>query len=141
MLVSNVMIPNPTFVHAETSLHAASEILRALDVRHLPVVDDDKVVIGMLSDRDLPILYGEPGEPVTAVVLRLQRYLEAMVADHMSSKVISISAAADVTEVLDLMLQHRIGAVPVLDQQGRLEGIVSYVDLLRELRQRLNREE
>jgi acetoin utilization protein AcuB len=56
----------------------------------------------------------------------------------MSSDVICVTSESDLGDAIELMLEHRIGAVPVVDLDGeRLIGIVSYVDVLREARHRL----
>jgi CBS domain-containing protein len=51
----------------------------------------------------------------------------------MSSNVLSVGLEADLAEIIDLMLDQRVGAVPVVDADGTLVGIVSYVDILREV--------
>jgi acetoin utilization protein AcuB len=51
----------------------------------------------------------------------------------MSGDVLSVDTQADATEVIELMLDNRIGAVPVTGEDGILLGIVSYVDILRNL--------
>lgn len=51
----------------------------------------------------------------------------------MSGAPLSVSTETPAREVVELMLEHRIGAVPVIDAEQRLVGIVSYVDVLRTL--------
>ena len=113
-----LMTESPTVVDATATLKHAIERLQALDVRHLPVVDTDGLLVGMLSDRDL----------------RSAAFpLDAAVSSVMSTDVIAVDAEADVAEIIDLMLDNKIGAVPVLDADDVLIGIISYVDILREL--------
>jgi len=59
---------------------------------------------------------------------------DAPVADLMSSDVISVELETGIDEIIDLMIDEKVGAVPVVDDRGVLVGIVSYVDLLNELR-------
>jgi len=117
-----LMTESPTVVDATATLRNAIEKLQALDVRHLPVVDTDGQLVGMLSDRDL-----------RSAVLPL----DASVSSIMSTDVIAVDLEADVAEIIDLMLDNKIGAVPVLDSDDVLVGIISYVDVLRELSQEL----
>ena len=51
----------------------------------------------------------------------------------MTADVLSVDVETDVTEIIELMLEHKIGALPVTDGDGGLVGIVSYMDVLREL--------
>jgi acetoin utilization protein AcuB len=141
MIVSDVMNPNPTTIRFDTSLSAAIETLRVLDVRQLPVVNDNKEVVGILSDRDLQYYYEKAGEPQSAVSPRQYHHLEAPVSYHMSTNEISIGGKASLRDLVDLMVEHSIETVPVVDDSGRLQGSVSYVDLLRELQKLLPRGE
>ena len=115
-----LMTESPTVVDATATLRNAIEKLHALVVRHLPVVDPEGQLVGMLSDRDLRSYTG---------VLPL----DASVSSAMSTDVIAVDVEADVAEIIDLMLDNKIGAVPVLDSDDVLVGIISYVDILREL--------
>lgn len=117
-----LMTESPTVVDATATLRNAIEKLQSLDVRHLPVVDTDGQLVGMLSDRDL-----------RSAVLPL----DASVSNVMSTDVIAVDLEADVAEIIDLMLDNKIGAVPVLDSDDVLVGIISYVDILRELSQEI----
>jgi acetoin utilization protein AcuB len=61
--------------------------------------------------------------------------LDASIASLMSSDLLSVSPETDVTEVVDLMIEHRVGAIPVVGDEGDdLLGIISYVDILRAAR-------
>ena len=115
-----LMTASPTVIDATSTLRTALEKLQALDVRHLPVVDTDGQLVGMLSDRDLRSYSG---------ILPL----DASVSSVMSADVIAVDSEADLAEVVDLMLDNKIGAVPVLDADDALVGIISYVDILRML--------
>ena len=126
----DLMTEDPTTVSTTATVQRAIWLLQTLDVRHLPVVDEDGALVGMLSDRDIrglafPKILGS--EYVGAV----QTALDAPVSTVMSGNVLSVDVEADAAEIIDLMLDQRIGAVPVVDADGTLVGIVSYTDILR----------
>jgi acetoin utilization protein AcuB len=120
MTARELMTESPQVVDATATLQSALEKLHALDVRHLPVVDSDGALVGMLSDRDL-----------RASMFALP--LDASVSSIMTSDVIAVDEEADASEVIELMLDNKIGAVPVIDADETLVGIISYVDILRNI--------
>jgi CBS domain-containing membrane protein len=140
MIATDIMTENPRTVQATDPLSQAVEVLQSLNVRHLPVVDDRGHLIGMLSDRDLgPLLRSFPGDAAAErMVVPLS---ERPVAELMSSGAVAVERDADVTEIIGLMLEEHVGAVPVVDGADNVVGIVSYVDVLRTLHARSEPEE
>jgi CBS domain-containing protein len=116
MTARDFMTSDPACLKPDATVGDAVALLRELDVRHLPVINDDREVVGMLSDRDLRSLALVPTTAVSQV---------------MSTDVITIDADAYAYEVVDLMLEYKIGAVPVVNAEEQLIGIVSYIDMLR----------
>jgi acetoin utilization protein AcuB len=124
----DLMTRNPVSIQDTESLRVAFEVLATLDIRHLPVVDAAGELVGMLSDRDLRGLAHPFAEPDATA-----RILSTKVASVMSNGPLAVDEEADAAEVIDLMIDHKIGALPVTDDSGSLVGIVSYVDVLRAL--------
>jgi|SRR6516164_6628816 acetoin utilization protein AcuB len=116
MIARDFMTSDPACLKPDATVGDAIALLRELDVRHLPVVNTDREVVGMVSDRDLR---GLALSPKTAV------------SEVMSSDVITIDADAGAYEVVEVMLEYKIGAVPVVNAEQQLIGIVSYIDMLR----------
>jgi CBS domain-containing protein len=126
------MTENPATVRLDAKVRDAVQVLHTLDVRHLPIVRADGTLAGILSDRDLRAL-SVPYIVLDEYVGNLQTALDASVATLMNADVLSVEPEADASEIVDLMLENKIGAVPVVEADGTLVGIVSYVDVLREL--------
>jgi CBS domain-containing protein len=103
-----------------TSLDEAAALMEVNVVRHLPVVDLARRVVGILSDRDVRRMGGA-------------RAAEIEVAHAMTHDVLTVGREASLAEVAVRLAEHRIGAIPVVDADGLLVGIVSYVDVLRGL--------
>jgi acetoin utilization protein AcuB len=132
MIAADIMTPNPKTMQPTASVSQAVETLQSMHVRHLPIVDERGHLIGMLSDRDLGALmrtFAEDAEAERMIVPLSQR----RIGDVMSADVLAVEGDADVVEVIQLMLDERVGAVPVIDGAGHVQGIVSYVDVLRAL--------
>lgn len=132
MTARDVMTETPATVGPTSTVRSAVELLHTLDVRHLPVVNEDGELVGMISDRDLRALQ-IPYFVGPEHIGDLRTALNATVATLMSSDVLSVEEEADLAEVVDLMLDHKIGAVPVTNADGALVGIISYIDVLRAL--------
>ena len=97
-------------------------------VRHLPVVDADDRVVGIVSDRDIRTAVGDP---VAALDRSEDTVREPwLVEEIMTDNPICVRADVSIHELAQVMVDESIGAVPVIDSSGRLVGIVSYVDLL-----------
>jgi acetoin utilization protein AcuB len=128
----DLMTEDPTTISMNATVHRAVTLLQRLDVRHLPVVDPDGALVGMLSDRNVGGL-AFPEVLGSVYFRRVQTALNASVSSIMSRNVLSVGLEADVAEIIELMLDRNVGAVPVVDAHGKLAGIVSYVDILREM--------
>ncbi len=131
MEVSEVMTPNPERAEVTETVRDGLHKLVELDVRHLPIVDQTELV-GMISDRDLRE-YVVPMASDLEMVNSSDARFERPLSDLMRGDVISVHPETDVSEVIELMIDHKIGAVPVVQPAtGTLVGIVSYIDVIRE---------
>lgn len=130
MIAGNLMTESPATVEPEDDIATAVSLLQEMQIRHLPVVSENGELRGMVSDRDLRALlvpYFHRQEAVETLLTMAR----APVSTVMSSNVVCVDLEDDVSVVTELMLEHKVGAVPVVDADGALVGIVSYVDLLR----------
>ena len=134
MTARDLMTANPVTVRARATVAEAWELMRELEVRHLPVVENG-VMVGILSDRDLAMLdvgrfYMEEGAEA------VRRSLARAVEDVMSVDVIHVEPETEMSEVVGLLIDSKVGALPVVRPDTReVVGIVSYVDVLRELQE------
>lgn len=129
MEVAEIMTREPLSVTSDARVADALELMHDNDIRHVPVIDDG-ALIGMLSDRDLrDFLRAEDG---------WRKAQGVSVSEVMSADAIAVEPGADVSDLIDLMLENKIGAVPVVDgHSDKVVGIVSYVDVLAAARELL----
>jgi len=139
MSAQDLMTPNPVTVTSHATVAEVWDLMRERGIRHVPVIDGD-AVIGMLSDRDLA--HFDVGRLITVEGAEaLRRELSTPIVKLMSADPITVEPEAGLGEVIDLLLEHRVGAVPVVrPETGELIGIVSYVDVLEALRDSLDDE-
>ena len=115
----------------DRTVFEAQEVMAESNIRHLPVVDPDNRLIGIVTDRDirsaLPNRYLQEGISAEkkAELSRLK------VSDIMTRKVISIPPTYTIQDALLMIQNAKVGALPVVDEDGRLKGILSVRDLLR----------
>ena len=133
MKARDVMTPSPITVTSAATLAEVWDLMREADIRHMPVVEAG-VLIGMVSDRDLASL--DVARVLTADGAEaLRRALATPVVTVMSSDVIFVEMEDDLDDVVELMLEHKVGAIPVVRSDTRdVMGIVSYIDVLRGIR-------
>jgi CBS domain-containing protein len=129
MRAQDVMTPSPLTVPPQASAAEVWDLMRERAVRHLPVVDGGTLV-GMLSDRDLA--HFDLGRVLTVEGAEaLRRELATPALKVMSPDVITVEPEAELGEVIDLLVENRIGAVAVVRPETQeLVGIVSYIDVL-----------
>jgi len=118
--ISHYMTCNPRTVSSRHRLHTARTLMHELEIHHLPVIDDHKLV-GVVSDRDL-----------SSIVL------DDTVADVMTTDVAVVAADASLSEVVGLMSAGRFGSVVVTGAHG-IEGIFTVTDALRAFAELLGR--
>lgn len=134
MLAKDIMTENPMTATELMSVAEAIGLLYELDVRHLPVVRGSELV-GIVSDRDLRG-FTLPNEDDAIEAMEDAR--SSSIGSFMNTDPVKVDPETNVRDIVDLMLLHRVGAIPVCDlDTGDLLGIVSYVDLLRVLQETL----
>src|SRR5512132_2365256 len=128
MLVQDVMQTKRFSVTPDTTLPEAVRLTGQRGVRHLPVLDGDRLV-GMLSDRDLKRAMASPATSLEAHELRY--LLDGLrVGEIMTRAVITIGPMFPIEDAARLMVMEKIGALPVTDGD-RLIGLVTETDVLR----------
>ncbi len=137
MIANELMTENPRTLRMDETLGDAVQAMQSMEVRHLPVVDEQGDLVGIVSDRDLGryMLQFEEGREAQEAILARSR---TSVASIMSTDVASVDEDAELEEIVEAMLDHHVGAIPVVDGEGKVAGIVSYVDVLRAIQQGLS---
>jgi acetoin utilization protein AcuB len=130
MIASELMTADPTTVTPEASIAEVWDLMRDLDIRHVPVVQDGALV-GMVSDRDLSQL-DMAGILAADGADALRQELATPVVKVMTTSVITVDTETDLAEAVGLLVEHKVGALPVLQVGSReVVGILSYIDVLK----------
>ena len=130
MVVKERMKRDPVTVKKDDSFRYALKLIRKEGIRHLPVVENKRVV-GIVTDRDLR--QAAPSPATTLEVHELNFLLERLrIEAIMTKKVITIGQETNLLEAARLLLTHKIGCLPVVDRD-ELVGIITEGDMLRAL--------
>jgi len=139
MDVRDIMTKDPISIEPDAPLGTAIEVMVARRIRHLPVVDDRDAVIGIITDRDLRSAVLAPAlEPYLSEAARrrlrgIAATLENLrVKDAMTCSAITTTPDMPVTQAAALMLEARVGSLPVIEN-GRLVGIITDRDAVKAL--------
>jgi acetoin utilization protein AcuB len=128
LTIAKIMTPTPVMVDPNASLREVRRLMAEHGIRHVPVVSDDGLV-GIVSDRDIQEALPSPADPAQAA-----EFAAAMdrltVCDVMVEQVITATPRTPVAEAAQLLTDHKIGCLPVVEA-GRLVGIATQTDMLR----------
>lgn len=128
MQVCNWMTKEVLTVTGATGLREAVELMKARKIRHLPVVEDERL-IGIVTDRDLR--QAMPPRTLSLDVHEVDHLLDKVrVRDIMTKRVVGVSADVSIAKAADLMVRNKIGCLPVLDGEA-LVGMITESDILR----------
>jgi CBS domain-containing protein len=120
-IIKDVMTSNPCSIDAEKSVAYAAKMMRKEDVGLAPIVEGDKL-IGMLTDRDIAI----------RVVAEGRNPDQVKVADVASKQVVTIDPRQDLDVALRIIAKHQVRRLPVVEEGGKLVGVVAQADIARE---------
>jgi CBS domain-containing protein len=120
MVVREIAARDAKSLSPDADLASAAKIMWDCDCGAVPVVNEDRRVVGMVTDRDICI----------AAATRAAVPSSIQVRDVMSREVASCKADDDVRNALKTMKERRIRRLPVLDSDGRLSGMLSINDLV-----------
>jgi CBS domain-containing protein len=123
---ADAMTEHPWTCRPTDSLVDAAKLMVDYEVRHLPVIEDGELV-GILSDRDIRTIAGDPARFAT------QGESALVVRDAMTANPVTVPVTRRVRDIASDLIGDQVGALPVVDEAGKLVGIISYVDALRAL--------
>ncbi|HLG22746.1 MAG TPA: CBS domain-containing protein [Candidatus Manganitrophaceae bacterium] len=128
LTIGDRMSSDPVTIKPDQSIGEAFVLMFERDIRHLPVIEKGKLV-GIVSDRDIRQFLGKAS---LSEEDRKQedRYLRLPVSEVMSRHPLKIKAEAPIAEGIRIMVERKIGALPVVDREEKMIGIFTELDAL-----------
>jgi acetoin utilization protein AcuB len=136
MKVVDVMTGDPLTVTPTETIGQADELMNTNRIRQLPVVQG-KELVGIVTDRDIRSFLS--GSLLQSPGTR-EKALDTKVQEIMTTEPVTVSPEDDLQEAVELLIEEKIGGIPVVDETEGLVGIVTYVDVLRCFLNRLQEE-
>lgn len=119
MRVADRMSTPPVTIAPDISHHAALRLMQDNHLHHLPVVDREGHIAGIVAERDL----------LLAIAHYVQNPVE--VAEVMQRNVVTVAPETLLTEAAALMVRHTIGGLPVVDAEQQIVGVITETDIFK----------
>jgi len=116
--IRDVMTSNPTTVEPSTPVLEAAKVMKQQDVGPVPVTDGDRLV-GVVTDRDIVLRVVADGKDPQSTT----------VGEIASSDLVTVDPQQNLDEALRLMAQHQVRRLPVVEEDGKLVGILAQADI------------
>jgi acetoin utilization protein AcuB len=129
MLVKERMTRNPLFIRPDTPVTEAQEMMKSQKIHHLPVLDREERLVGIVTEKDL--LYASPSVATTLSVYEMTSLLAKLKVDRvMTRNVVTISEDVPLEEAARIMADRKIGGLPIMRGKA-LVGLITESDLFR----------
>ncbi len=118
--IRELMTENPRTAQPDQPIADVAKIMRDEDTGVVPVVEGDRLT-GMITDRDITIRVVAEGKDPQSTMVR----------EIASSDLVTVDPQQNLDEALRLMAQHQVRRLPVVEEDGRLVGVVAQADVAR----------
>lgn len=127
MIVEQIMTKDVITLSPEDSIRTAIHLMREKNIRHLPLLNAEKEMVGLVTDRDI-----KSATPVFMESEKIHQQLEMPLSSIMTTIIITGHPLDFVEDVAVIFYDHKIGCLPILNS-GELVGIITGTDLLHTL--------
>ena len=118
--IREIMTSNPSTIEPQNSVVEAARIMKQEDAGVVPVTENGRLT-GMVTDRDIAIRVVAEGKDPQSTTVR----------EVASTDLVTVDPQQDLDEALRLMAQHQVRRLPVVEEDGRLVGVVAQADVAR----------
>jgi CBS domain-containing protein len=120
--IRDLMTSDPKVVEPDKPVAEAAKLMKQEDVGIVPIVDDQNHLVGTITDRDITVrVVAEEKDPKSTTV-----------SEVASQNPVTVDPQQNLDEALRLMAQHQVRRLPVVEEDGKLVGIVAQADVARE---------
>lgn len=131
ILLKDIMTKDPVTLNIDESFCRVAEIFQKKDIRHLPIVNSQGVIFGIISQRDLNRITSPKKGPNGEYLYDPEELTKYILKQHVIQKVSSLLPEDALEKALEIMSEKKLGCMPIVDPDGRVVGIVTVTDLLK----------
>lgn len=145
MTAKDIMSKEVITIVADTSIEEVARLLTTNNISGVPVLDEKSRVVGIVTQKDILYKDIEPHFPAYAEILggfiylggvkhyneELKKLVATKAEEIMTKNVITVYETEDIKEIAELMVKNNINRIPVLDEKGKLSGIISRADIVK----------
>jgi len=109
----SVMIFDPVTINDKSTVADAQALMKEFKIGGIPVINDDGALVGIVTNRDL----------------RFEKNYSRRISEIMTTRLITLSHQTDLAAAAEILQKHKIEKLPIVDDKGRLKGLVTYKDI------------
>ncbi|WP_333607601.1 CBS domain-containing protein [Arsukibacterium sp.] len=128
--VAQLMTADPLCVTRKSTLKDAHDLMREKNIRHIPVIDENGELVGMLTQKIMIAKVMGLMAQFGAIALE-RKEKQQLVADMMASDFAAVTADQSLQQVAGFFVKNRHGCMPVVDEHNKLKGILTSSDFVR----------
>ena len=132
LLVKDWMTTDVITIRPETTLTEAAALMREKAIRRLPIVNEDGKLVGILSQTD--VMAARPSDATTLDIWEINYLLSRLKVEKvMTAQPYTVYPDSSLKDAAQLMVTHKIGGIPVVDDKNAVVGIITESDIFRVL--------
>ena len=131
MFLKEIMIKDPITLNIDESFCRVAQIFQEKDIRHLPIVNAQGLILGVISQRDLNRIASPKKGPNGEYLYDPAELSKYLLKQHVIQKVFSLSPEDTLEKAVAIMAEKKLGCMPIVDPAGKVVGIVTVTDLLK----------
>ena len=129
--LKDIMIPNPVTLNIDAPFFKAAEIFQEKKIRHLPVVNNQGVIMGVISQRDFNRIASPEKSPTGEYLYDMEELAKYILKQYIIDKVIVLTPEDTIEKAVELMAEKKLGCIPIVDSEQKVVGIVTAIDGLK----------
>jgi CBS domain-containing protein len=128
--LKEIMTKNPITLNIDEPFCQVAQIFQEKDIRHLPIVNSEGIILGIISQRDLNRIASPKKTPEGDYLYDPEELAKYILKQHIIQKVVTLTPEDTLENAVELMASKKLGCIPVVTPDGKVEGIATITDLL-----------
>ncbi len=131
--IKDVMVRNVYSINIDENFSRVWDLFTLYGIRHLPVIDDNNILKGIITLRDLYRTVS-PRKTMDGDILYDKNELDMYVLRNLMIKdVVTLSSENSIADAIEIMTRRKFGCIPITDKTNHLIGIVTHIDILKKI--------